>query len=207
MNLKDAFRYKNFLNQLSEETTRILGQRSNQYQTTRLHKIHDANPDGQDRTEVVEPADLLDINTAMKLYMSIIEKLEQLNKAINEAKRSLNFDLDATVQANNKRRNLANSIRSILKSKSHEAETCLTGYKFNNEGVQNPYVYVMVETTTERFDRTAFKQTMDDLLKKSDEVSTMIDTAMVNTTVNYDMPWSVNSEVEDILVQFAKTNA
>ena len=65
----------------------------------------------------------------------------------------------------------------------------------------------MVETTTERFDRAAFKQTMDDLLKKSDEVSTMVDTAMVNTTVNYDMPWSVNSEVEDILVQFAKTDA
>lgn len=202
MNLKDAFRYKNFLNTLADNLANSMRTASNIMETTRVHNMHAANPEAEDKTETVTDTNLTDVNAALRMYQRIIEETEKLTAAIDTAKTGLGFSMDALMQANIKRQALAGLARGILRNKPSETLSTGTGYKFNNEGTQTPYVYEITVKKTERFNREMFKAAMDGALTTSDEVSNKIDTAMVTTIVDYQAPWNVNATVEDILPDF-----
>lgn len=204
MNLKEAFRYQNLLERFMQEATSALTVQDNLVKTTRIHLRHKANSAAADETEPENP-EYMDADALVKFAVRIIQERETLTTAIGEAKKHLHgsiTDLDAAVEANKFRQSTAGRLKAMLRMKETKRTTPGTGYNFNAEGNQVPYVYDIEITTEVRFDRAAVKATMQKLLAKADEVSAAIDDAMINTTVDYEAPWDVNESFEDVFASF-----
>lgn len=77
-----------------------------------------------------------------------------------------------------------------------------TDYKFNAEGNQTPYYYDIEVVTSENFDRAKAKAAAQSVIAKADEVSVAIDTALINTWVEYEAPFNVNDSFDDAMVTF-----
>jgi len=199
MNLKEAFRYQNFLDRLLNQTMATMSIQDNLLEVSKVHRRSKAISSAEDETEVAEVTELVVPDTAISLALSIVKEKDALTKAIGVAKGNLAGgigDMDAAIEANKCRQSVAEKIRSIKSGKKVERGT---GYTFNGEGNQVPYIYDVEVTTTERFDRAKLKATMQDLLSEADKVSAQIDEAVVNTKVDYKAPWDVNASFEDIL--------
>lgn len=208
MNLKEAFRYQNFLDRLISETNSVMGSQGNLLEVTRLHLRSKANATAEDETEVVDNPELIDPKASLKLALRIIDEREKLTLAIDAAKAGMaggKLDMDATIETNKYRQMVARQIGLMLRSKAGKKVERGTGYTFNAEGNQVSYYYDIEVTTTERFNRAKLKKTMQKLLAEADQVSAQIDEAVVNTQVDYKAPWDVNSSFEDIIAEFQTT--
>ena len=75
-------------------------------------------------------------------------------------------------------------------------------YKFNAKGNQTTYYYDVEVATAEAFDRAKAKNAVRDLISKADETSAAIDSAMINTHVEYEPPFNVNDAFEDVMAEF-----
>lgn len=174
----------------------------NLLEVSKVHRRSKAIASAEDETEVAEVTELVIPDTAISLALSIVKEKDALTKAIGVAKGNLAGgigDMDAAIEANKCRQSVAEKIRSMLRIKSGKKVERGTGYTFNGEGNQVPYIYDVEVTTVERFDRAKLKATMQDLLSEADKVSAQIDEAVVNTKVDYKAPWDVNASFEDIL--------
>ena len=202
MNLKEAFRYQNFLDRLLNQTMATMSIQDNLLEVSKVHRRSKAIASAEDETEVAEVTELVVPDTAISLALSIEKEKDALTTAIGVAKGNLAGgigDMDAAIEANKCRQSVAETIRNMLRIKSGKKVERGTGYTFNGEGNQVPYIYDVEVTTAERFDRAKLKATMQDLLSESDKVSAQIDEAVVNTKVDYKAPWDVNASFEDIL--------
>ena len=202
MNLKEAFRYQNFLDRLLNQTMATMSIQDNLLEVSKVHRRSKAIASAEDETEVAEVTELVVPDTAVSLALSIVKEKDALTTAIGVAKGNLAGgigDMDAAIEANKCRQSVAETIRNMLRIKSGKKVERGTGYTFNGEGNQVPYIYDVEVTTAERFDRAKLKATMQDLLSESDKVSAQIDEAVVNTKVDYKAPWDVNASFEDIL--------
>ena len=194
MNLKEAFRYQNFLDRLLNQTMATMSIQDNLLEVSKVHRRSKAISSAEDETEVAEVTELVVPDTAISLALSIVKEKDALTKATGGI-----GDMDAAIEANKCRQSVTEKIRSMLRIKSGKKVERGTGYTFNGEGNQVPYIYDVEVTTTERFDRAKLKATMQDLLSEADKVSAQIDEAVVNTKVDYKAPWDVNASFEDIL--------
>jgi len=79
-------------------------------------------------------------------------------------------------------------------------------YKFNAEGNQVSYLYDIDVTTTESYNREYSKNIVREMVSKSDEISTMIDSVMINQEVDYDPPFNVNDDFEDVMKLFCSAD-
>lgn len=202
MNLKEAFRYQNFLDRLLNQTMATMSIQDNLLEVSKVHRRSKAIASAEDETEVAEVTELVVPDTAISLALSIVKEKDALTTAIGVAKGNLAGgigDMDAAIEANKCRQSVAETLRNMLRIKSGKKVERGTGYTFNGEGNQVPYIYDVEVTTAERFDRAKLKATMQDLLSESDKVSAQIDEAVVNTKVDYKAPWDVNASFEDIL--------
>lgn len=202
MNLKEAFRYQNFLDRLLNQTMSTMSIQDNLLEVSKVHRRNKAIASAEDETEVAEVTELVVPDTAISLALSIVKEKDALTTAIGVAKGNLAGgigDMDAAIEANKCRQSVAEKIRSMLRIKSGKKVERGTGYTFNGEGNQVPYIYDVEVTTAERFDRAKLKATMQELLSEADKVSAQIDEAVVNTKVEYTAPWDVNASFEDIL--------
>lgn len=206
MTLKEAFRYQNFLSRLCASASNAMYNDGHRLNVVKIHKMHDANPDAEDKTETVVNPDKLDLNAVVRLMTALAEEREKLACAITQAKASLGFDFDAAIEANKFRQRQAECIKAVLATKPSESVEKGTGYKFNNEGNQSPYVYEIAVTKTESFDRAELTQTMAKALRLSDAASAELDAALVNTSVDYTAPWDVNASFEDVLAGLIQKN-
>lgn len=207
MNMKEAFRYQNFLAGILGSAVQVMNQNEHRLNVVKTHKMHDANPDAQDKTETVVVPNKIDLNAVVRLMQEIAVQREKLTTAISAAKATIGFDFDAAIEANKVRQSMARMIAAVLNTKASESVEKGTGYKFNNEGVQAPYVYDIEVAKTESFDRAALTKAMADARKDSDETSAKLDVALVTTQVEYEPKWDVNMSFEDVLASMSETAA
>ena len=132
----------------------------------------------------------------------LVGEREKLTNSIGRAKASIGFDLDAAIETNKFRQNVANRIRTMLRFTSSKKTERGMDYKFNVEGNQTQYYYDIEVDATEAFDRDKAKATMRKLIQDADKVSAEIDAAMINTVVEYDPPFNVNDSFEDVMTDF-----
>jgi hypothetical protein len=71
------------------------------------------------------------------------------------------------------------------------------------EGNQVPYIYDVEEETKLDFDKSYVRERMKELHSECDKISAQIDKIMVDTEVDYEGPYDVNDNFEDVLIQFA----
>ena len=209
MNLKEAFRFQNKLQSMMDEAQSILGSTANitKVQNTYLRKK--VMPEAENETTIDAPATEYSeqITLVAEFLLHLLSEREKLSVAIFQAKAGLNLPagLDGEVSLNSKRQEVAGLFRRMAGLRSSEVliSNGGTGYRFNNEGNQVSYRCDVKRVTTINFDRNKIRKMCGDLNKKSDEVSAALDSVLVNTQVEYTVPFDVNDTFAEAFEAFA----
>ena len=209
MNLKEAFRFQNKLQSMMDEAQSILGSTANitKVQNTYLRKK--VMPEAENETTIDAPATEYSeqITLVAEFLLHLLSERETLSVAIFQAKAGLNLPagLDGEVSLNSKRQEVAGLFRRMAGLRSSEVliPNGGTGYRFNNEGNQVSYRCDVKRVTTINFDRNKIRKMCGDLSKKSDEVSAALDSVLVNTQVEYTVPFDVNDTFAEAFEAFA----
>lgn len=209
MNLKEAFRFQNKLRSMMDEAQSILGSTANitKVQNTYLRKK--VMPEAENETTIDAPATEYSeqITLVAEFLLHLVSEREKLSVAIFQAKAGLNLPagLDGEVSLNSKRQEVAGLFRRMAGLRSSEVliPNGGTGYRFNNEGNQVSYRCDVKRVTTINFDRNKIRKMCGDLSKKSDEVSASLDSVLVNTQVEYTVPFDVNDTFAEAFEAFA----
>ena len=209
MNLKEAFRFQNKLQSMMDEAQSILGSTANitKVQNTYLRKK--VMTEAENETTIDAPATEYSeqITLVAEFLLHLLSEREKLSVAIFQAKAGLNLPagLDGEVSLNSKRQEVAGLFRRMAGLRSSEVLISHggTGYRFNNEGNQVSYRCDVKRVTTINFDRNKIRKMCGDLSKKSDEVSAALDSVLVNTQVEYTVPFDVNDTFAEAFEAFA----
>ena len=208
MNLKEAFKYQNFLSKLMEQATASIVSSEHSLQITKTHKKHDANSNIEDIVEVIEPEKKYYKNDdVIRLIETIITERLEVSKAISKAKEStVEIDIDAEVEANKFRHDAINNIKWMMNNKPYKRICQGIDYVFNVEGNQTPYSYNIEEKAEYNYDRNNAKQVLKELVEKADKSSMEIDKAYINTEVCFEPRFNVHDSFEDIMEKFEGSN-
>lgn len=202
MELKGAFRYQNFLTKLLREAGSSITYREHCIKVTKQHLRSKVNPAAEDKTEEVDAGDFFPNDDVIRFMSRIVAEREMLTHAIDTAKATIAFDLDAAIETNKCRQEVMRGISTMLNYKPAKRTERGTDYTFNNEGNQIEYFYDVEVEEKEAFDRRNAKKILRELRSHADETSTAIDKAMVETSVNYEPPFDVNDSFEDVMTAF-----
>ena len=136
--------------------------------------------------------------------MVLLTEREKLSTAICEAKSKLPLDMDSETGLNRVRQNLADTFRRMAVQRNSEVVIANggSGYRFNGEGNQVSYRCDAKRVTTINFDRNKIQGMATELGRKADEVSARLDQCLVNTAVDYTLPFEMNDSFDTILSDF-----
>ena len=206
MNLKDTFRAQNKLQALMDEASDILQDRGNTLKVTTTHLRSKVMPDAQDAVvEESAPSEYAEhINQVATFLMAMLTEREKLSAAICAAKSKLTLDMDSETGLNRVRQNLADIFRrmAVLRNSEVVLSNGGSGYRFNGEGNQVSYRCDAKRVTTINFDRNKIRGMATELGRKADEVSAKLDQCIVNTVVDYSLPFEMNDSFNVILSDF-----
>ena len=206
MNLKDAFRAQNKLQALMDEAGEILQNQGNTLKVTTTHLRSKVMPEAQDAvTEEAAPSEYAEhINQVAVFLMAMLVEREKLSAAICAAKSKLPLDMDSETGLNRVRQNLADIFRrmAVLRNSEVVLSNGGSGYRFNGEGNQVSYRCDAKRVTTISFDRNKIRGMATELGRKADEVSAKLDQCLVNTAVDYALPFEMNDSFDTILSDF-----
>lgn len=206
MNLKDASRAQNKLQALMGEAGDILQDRGNTLKVTTTHLRSKVMPEAQDA--VVEDSATNEyaehINQVAAFLMAMLAEREKISAAICAAKSKLTLDMDSETGLNRARQSLADIFRrmAVLRNSEVVIANGGSGYRFNSEGNQVSYRCDAKRVTTINFDRKKIRGMATELGRKADEVSAKLDQCIVNTTVDYTLPFEMNDSFDTILSDF-----
>ena len=209
MNLKEAFRYQNKLQQLLSETVSILSRDRNVTKVENTALLHKVNPDAENETTLEMPeTEYSDNITQLAAFaMFLLNQKTQLNNAICFAKREMDINFDGEVSLNGARQQLAQVFRHMSELRCSEVTHpgAGIGYKFNAEGNQVSYRCDLKKVTTINFDRNKVRAYATFLSKEADFTSTQLDKMLVNTEVYYQPPFDVNDSFPAVFRQFEES--
>lgn len=204
MNLKESFRYQNFLDKMMRAASTSIYNRDHALTITKTHNKSKANPDAVDVTETVEVDAFYPNDDVIRFMQWLIAEREKLTKAIGMAKADAGFDIDAAIETN-KFRQLANeAVKRMLAYSPSKSIERGQDYKFNAEGNQMPYYYEIDVVRAEAYDKDASKAFMRSVITEADKASAEIDSAMINSVVDYEPRFDVNETFEDVMAEFIK---
>ena len=210
MNLKEAFRFQNKLQSTLEEAQQILGTEQNVMKVENTYLRKKVMPEAENETVLDTPAtQYAESITALAAFMMfLLAEKEKLFRAIRAAKNSMELDIDSETSLNAARQSAARTLMHMADLRA--SEVILSdggyGYRFNAEGNQVSYKCDVKRVTTINFDRNVIRRYMKALNAKADAVSAEIDRSVVNTGVEYDAPFDVNSSFADIFETFREKN-
>lgn len=189
MNLKEAFQAQNRINDLLGYIVRYLYETNNVMTVTEKHLRSKALAGQQD--EAVDASQKaeegFDVNGLLSIWQKLMEEKESLGQAIWKAKAGMNFNLDAAVDANKRRRMFLAALQKMATNKgSHELQKGAgKGYVFNNDGNQTEYYYDIDRILTIDYDRNKVRSLAKVLHRETEEISLKIDAALLRTQVDY----------------------
>ena len=206
MNLKDAFRVQNKLQSVMSEAMDILEDHRNIVKVKTTHLRSRVMDDAQDLVvEENAPSEYAGhANEIAAFLMTMMEEREKLSQAIRNAKSKLTLDLDSEVGLNRQRQALARVFRGMTTLRNSEKIITDggTGYRFNGEGNQVLYRCDAKQVVTIDFDRNKIRALASSLGQKSDALSMEMDKCLVNTEVDYVLPFDLNDSFDTILTDF-----
>lgn len=206
MNLKEAFRYQNAIEQMISQIDYILSDEDNVTITKRTFLYKKADPESQNEVVTEKPATdyYKQINKLAELAMFLMSEREKLSYQITKCKRSLPIDLDSETSLNRYRQNLAKVYRGMARIKGKEVTEPKsgTGYRFNNEGNQVAYRCDVERVTTINFDRDLVRRYAAELSAKAEKASLDIDRVLIESVVDYDPPFDANANLDEVFEDF-----
>lgn len=202
MNLKESFRYQNFLDIKLNDARCSIADQTHALKITKVHLKNKANPEAEDIVEVVEVKEFIPNDDVIAFMCWLVAERQKLTEAICAAKASLDFCLEAAIEANKFRQRTASAIKGMLNYTSSKNTGQGRDYKFNVEGNQTPYYYDIETSFEEAFTRDSAKKVVRDMITAADKTSAEIDSAMINTVVDYAPMFDVNDSFEDVMAEF-----
>jgi hypothetical protein len=221
LNLKEAYRYGNFLEGLLVEMQLEFLQEDYMFSVTEKHFKSKACPNTED--EIIEASQDVKYNIKgfnlhgiSNLLMDIIDEKLRLSLAIEEGKKSIKIDwrekdqnlsLDTALEYNKKLRTLANSyLERLIDNKSTECKGTGIDYSFNQEGNQMPYKYNIEIVKTINYDRNNVRTLSKKILKKTDQISILIDEAMLKEAVDFTPEFDLHDSIEEIIQKYGTSS-
>ena len=202
MNLKESYRYANYLDSLLRRAYTYLGNTGFVTTTVEEHLRKQSNPDVENETiEVQKPFDVeFSPNDVIDFVVKVIEEKEKLSEAIAEAKSTTEINIDNAISMNKKKQGFVSVLNGIADIKPSETKTTSKSYKFDINGEQKPYVYDVNRKTSIDFDRTDVRNLIKKYLKETDEISSKLDLIEITTQVDIEPRFDVNDKFEELVV-------
>lgn len=202
MNLKESYRYANYLDTLLNTAYRYLQNKGFTTTTKQNHLRSKANSEASDEiVEVQKPYDVeFTPNDIIDFVVGVITEKELLANAIAKAKSGAEINIDNAVAMNKKKQAFVSVLSGIVNIKPSEKTTQGTDYKFNQQdGNQIRYYYNIEEITTIDFDRNDVKALIKKYSKECDDISTKLDAIEINTIVEHIQKYDINDTFEDLV--------
>lgn len=201
MNLKESYRYANYLDNLLNTAYRYLQNKGFVTTTKQNHLRSKANSEATDEViEVPKPYDVdFTPNAVIDFAVSVITEKELLADAIAKAKADTEINIDNAVAMNKKKQNFVSVLNNLANIKANEKTITGRAYKFNVTGDQVPYSYDVIETTQIDFDRNDVRNLAKKYLKETDEISSKLDAIEINTMLEFVPKYDVNDIFEDLV--------
>ena len=201
MNLKESYRYANYLDRLLSTAYIYLRNKGFVTTTVEEHLRKNSNPDVENETiEVQKPFDVeFKPNDVIDFAVKVIEEKEKLSNAIAVAKSSTKIDIDNAIAMNKKKQGFVSVLNGIADIKPSETKTTSKGYKFDINGEQKPYIYDVNRKTSIDFDRNDVRNLIKKYLKETDEISAKLDLIEITTQVDFVPTWDVNEKFEELV--------
>lgn len=202
MNLKESYRYANYLDTLLGTAYRYLQNKGFITTTKQNHLRSKANNEAIDEVvEVQKPYDVeFTPNDVIEFIIGIINEKEKLFDAIAKAKVSTEINIDNAIAMNKKKQEFVRTLNSIANIKPSEKTTQGIDYKFNQQdGNQIRYYYNIEETTTIDFDRNDVKALIKKYSKECDDISAKLDSIEINTIVDHEQKYDISDTFEDLV--------
>lgn len=202
MNLKESYRYANYLDRLLMTADTYLRNKGFVTTTEQNHMRSKANPDAQDeKIEIQKPYDVdFTPNDIIDFVVKVINEKENLFSAIADAKATTEINIDNAIAMNKKKQSFVNTLNSIVSIKPNETQSMGKDYKFDINNEQKPYSYQIISKTSIDFDRTSVKGLIKKYNKECDEISSKLDEIEITTQVNFTPLFDVNDSFEDLVV-------
>lgn len=209
MNLKEAFRYQNYLEKMFQNAGIFLHSKANITKVQQEHMRSKANPDASDETIDASVERVVDCSPDMVVnyLLAVLREKHDLSIAVNNAKRSIDFDMDAEVTVNKFRQSAKATLDDMCRVKPSERITKGSDFKFNAEGNQVSYYYDVKETTSIDFNRDVVRSLVKELAAESDRVSAEADRCIIETEVDFRPSFDLADSFEDSLAAFAVNHA
>lgn len=204
MNLKESFRYQNYLDGLFNQACGCLANTKNVTVTIQEHLRSSANPEATNETTVVEVERSYSCTNdqLIDFVSDLIDERRRVALAIHEAKAAAQFASDAEISVNRAVQYAARTLSNLGAMKPGEKIIRGTGYKFNAEGNQVPYNYDIKETITLGFDQKKAKETAKSLYALADKVSADADRFLIETEIDHNPKYNVNEGFDDAIGRF-----
>ena len=201
MNLKESYRYANYLDSLLRRAYTYLGNTGFVTTTVEEHLRSKSNPDVDDETiEVQKPYDVeFTPNQVIDFVVKVLDEKEKLSDAIAKAKSTTEINIDNAVAMNKKKQQFVNVLNTIADIKPSEKIVNGTGYKFNQEGNQVKYFYSIKQITSIDFDRKNIRNLIKKYAKETDDISTKLDLIEVTINVEYEPLFDINDNFEECI--------
>lgn len=202
MNLKESYRYANYLDRLLITADTYLRNKGFVTTTEQNHLRSKANPDAQDEKITVQKPYDVDFkpNDIIDFVVKVINEKEKLFSSIADAKAGTEINIDNAVAMNKKKQSFVNTLNSIVSIKPSETQSMGKDYKFDINNEQKPYSYQIISKTSIDFDRNSVKGLIKKYNKECDEISSKLDEIEITTQVNFIPLFDVNDSFEDLVV-------
>lgn len=203
MNLKESYRYANYLDGLLSTAYTYLRNKGFVTTTVEEHLRKQSNPDVENETiEVQKPFDVEFLpNDVIDFVVKVIEEKEKLSDSIAKAKNTTDINIDNAIAMNKKKQGFVSVLNGIADIKPSEKVVNGTGYKFNQEGNQVKYFYNVKQITSIDFDRKNIRNLIKKYAKETDDISTKLDLIEVTTNVEYDPLFNINDNFEECILK------
>lgn len=201
MNLKESYRYANYLNNLLGSAYIYLQNKGFMTTTKQNHLRSKVNADAAD--EVVEVKKSYEVeftpNDVIDFAVKVITEQEALAAAIAIAKVNAAINIDHAVAMNKKKQHFVSVLNSLANIKAGETQSAGKSYKFDINGEQKPYFYDIISTTEIDYNRNDVKNLIKKYSKDCDEVSAKLDEIEITTQIDFVPIFDINDNFEDIV--------
>lgn len=201
MNLKESYRYANYLDGLLSTAYSYLRNKGFVTTTKQNHLRSKANSEAQDEViDVQKPYDVeFTPNSVLDFIVKVIDEKESLSNAIALAKANTEINIDNAIAMNKKKQGFVSVLNSMVGIKATEKQTTGRDYKFDVNGEQKPYTYPVTEVISISFDRDDVKGLIKKYNKVCDEVSSKLDEIEITTVVEFNPQFDINDTFEDLV--------
>lgn len=202
MNLKESYRYANYLDGLLNTAYTYLRNKGFVTTTKQNHLRSKVNSEALD--EVIDVPKSYDVdftpNSLIDFVVNVLNEKEYLVNAIADAKSKTEINIDNAISMNKKKQEFVNVLNSLASIKPGERQKNGSDYKFNAEGNQVQYCYTVLETTSIDFDRNDVRALSKKYLKETDDISSKLDSIEINTILDFEPKFDVNSTFEEAVL-------